>query len=278
MDIIYVRGEFVKRCEALIPIDDLGFLRAHGVFEVFRTYDQLPFHMETHFDRLFASAQKLNIQVPYSRNQLASIIDELIARNSHRTEHVFRLILTSGNTKNSFDPIPSTPPSLYIICEALHNIPSRFYASGIRLMTYPFLRPFPLCKTIGYTFAVTGVLEAKQANADDILYTHQETLLECSTSNFFCVIDGVLYTANAYVLPGITREVTLDLAKQMGLEVSFAPVRVEQIPTITEAFITSSLKEIMPVGQIDQYLIDSNGPITCQLKTLFMKRSHPAFI
>lgn len=261
----FINGSFVSEGDAKISVLDLGLLRGFGVFEYLRTYRSRPFHLEEHLQRLQNSAEHLRLPLPYPTYELSQIIHTLIDQEVQKSssECGIKIILTGGVSSDQF--MPQNKPSCIVFAYPHTSYPS--YPNGIHIVSTFFQRAFPHCKTTQYLSAIAAL---QGTPAQEALYiTPQGELLEGTTSNFFAVRQGTLYTSDSpLLLRGITRFLVLRLAQQLNIPISFDPLFINDIPRCDEAFITATNKEVTPVATIDQMSLKT-GPITQRLKQAF---------
>jgi len=112
----YIGGRWVHPHEATISINDTAILRAYSVFESLRTYDRRPFHLDEHLTRLYRSAQLIDLAIPYSREQIAAVVREVIERNTYKHATI-RIFVTGGETEDSI--LPSGKPVLVVLITPL---------------------------------------------------------------------------------------------------------------------------------------------------------------
>lgn len=260
--IYYINGNYVPGSEAKLSVFDLSILRGFGVFDYLRTYKKRPFHLWDHLERLNYSAENLRLKIPYSLAEIASIIDSLIELN-HLEEAGIKIIVTGGISPDQFTPQKA---SLIILVFALTKYPKLFYTKGVSAITTSLARSFPKLKTTQYIPAIV-TLQANHQAKEAIYLNQARELLEATTSNFFCFKKNILYTCNSdEILLGITREIVLKLAAQK-FPIQLRPVTYEELPTIDEAFITASNKEVMPIVKIDHHPIGT-GEVGLRTKEL----------
>lgn len=149
-------------------------------------------------------------------------------------------------------------------------LPADYYTHGVAVTVATNLqRANPLIKRAD--FAEARKRSDSGAASYEVLLVHGDKILEGASSNFYGVRNGVLYTAGAGVLEGITRAIILDLVQQLQLPLCLEPLQVNEIHTLTEAAISSSSRGLLPVVQIDGTIIGNGkpGPITRQLMTAY---------
>jgi branched-chain amino acid aminotransferase len=265
----YVGGRWVHPNEATISINDITVLRGYSVFESLRTYNRRPFHLGEHLERLSRSAELIDLEIPYTRDFVAAVIHDAIARNMY-THATIRILITGGESEDGI--LPSGKPTLAVLITPLAERDMERFAQGYKVITSHLQRVSPEAKTTNYVAAVRSLKEAVRRGATDALFVNEHGhVLEGTRSNFFVFKGDTLITPRAGVLMGITRMVVLSLA-QGRFPIEERPILLEELAEIDEAFITSSSKEIMPVVQVDELLIGNGkpGPRTYELEQRFI--------
>jgi branched-chain amino acid aminotransferase len=253
----YISGQWIHPNEATISINDVAVLRGYSVFESLRTYDRRPFHLEEHLNRLYRSAEIIELAVPYSRNDIAAVVQEVIKRNSYKHATI-RILVTGGESEDGI--LPTGKPVLAVLITPLGERDMERFAKGYKVITTHLQRTSPEAKTTSYVAAVRALKEAARHNAADALFVNEQGhVLEGTRSNFFVFRGNTLVTPRNGVLMGVTRNVVLELA-QGRFPVEERPILLDELPLVDEAFITSSSREITPVVQIDDLVIGSGKP------------------
>lgn len=256
----YVAGTWVHPDQARISINDLAVLRGYSAFEALRTYDRRPFRLQDHLERLYRSAEMIDLALPYTREEIAGVVREIVARNRYRHAAV-RLLLTGGESENGV--MASGEPQLIVMISQLGERDAERFARGVRLITTRLQRETPEAKTSNYTSAVRALKEAARLGADDALFVNERgEVQECTRSNFFLFQGDTLVTPRAGILLGITRTVVLELARDR-FAIEERPVLLTELARADEVFITSSSQEITPVVQIDDLVIGNGRPGVC---------------
>ncbi len=266
----YIGGQWVHPDNAAISINDVAVLRGYSVFESLRTYDRRPFHLDQHLTRLYRSARLIEMEIPWSREQIAEVIREIIARNTYRHATI-RLLVTGGESEDGI--LPSGKPLLVVLITPLGERDMERFAQGCKLITTKLQRNSPEAKTTNYIAAVRALKEAVRRDAADALFVNQrDHVLEATRSNFFIFRGNTLVTPRRGILIGVTRNVVLELARS-SFAVEERPILLEELAIADEAFITSSSKEITPVVQIDDLVIGDGkpGPRTYELEHRFIE-------
>lgn len=265
----YINGHWVHPHEATVSINDVAILRGYSAFEALRTYNRHPFHLDEHIDRLYHSAQLIELEIPWPREHIASLVQEIIARNAYK-DAAIRILVTGGESEDGI--LPSGKPTLAVLITPLAERDMERFAKGCKLITTRLRRDAAEAKTTNYLAAVRALKEATHRGATDALYVNEQNqVLEATRSNFFIFRGDTLATPNKGVLIGVTRNAVLELARGR-FNIEERPILLAELPQADEAFITSSSKEITPVVQIDDLIIGNGtpGPRTHELEQRFI--------
>jgi branched-chain amino acid aminotransferase len=160
--------------------------------------------------------------------------------------------------------VPLDVDEILISVEPFEVYPAEFYQRGVRCATTRLSRHTPLAKSPNFIAVSRESKAALDPGLHELLMVDaQGQILEGISSNFYAVLKGVLRTAGEGVLEGITRHIVLQAAADV-IPIDYHPVRVSDLMLVSEAFITSSSREVMPVIQIDEHIIGAGqpGPIT----------------
>ncbi|GLV56207.1 branched chain amino acid aminotransferase [Dictyobacter sp. S3.2.2.5] len=253
----YVNGNWVHPHEASISINDVGVLRGYSVFESLRTYHRRPFHLDEHLQRLYRSAQLIELDVTFSFDVLRNIVLDSIERNTY--EHAtIRLLVTGGISEDGV--LPAGQSGLAVMVTPLAERDMERFSRGCKLITTHLTRAIPEAKTSNYISAIQALKEAALQKASDALFVNEHGhVLESTRSNFFVFHGDTLVTPQSDVLIGVTRNAVLELARRR-FTVEERPIHLHELASIDEAFITSSSKEITPVVQINDIVIGNGKP------------------
>lgn len=257
MKYCYFNGEITLQKNAVVQIDDIGMLRGYGVFDFLRTYNGKPFLMHEHLLRLKNSAKSLGLKIPLDKSEIESLIAKLLKKNKVQDAQV-RILLTGGKTINGmgFDP---KHPTFAILIEPLALLPAELYQQGAKVITDNHLRHVYSAKTTNYINAISLAEPRKKNAAIEILYFFNDSVLECSTSNFFLIKDDTVITPKENVLLGMTRNILLKLIeKEFAIEER--EIKISELKEADEAFLTATNKEVLPIVKIDTLRI-GNGKV-----------------
>lgn len=261
--VVCVDGTIATANEAHVSALDRGFLYGDSAFEVTRTYGGRPFRLAAHLDRLAASCARLRIAPP-DRGALEAELARTIAR-SGLGECYLRVVVTRGGGPIGIDPATASGGAILIYALALRLPPPETYERGIAVALVPGSKEQALsvAKSGNYLSAVLAVAEARLRGADDaILCGAGGEILEGATSNVFVVQEGVVRTPPLAVgvLEGITRRTVIELAIRMGRPVQPTLLFPPALYRASEVFVTSSIREVVPVVRVDDVTIGDGRP------------------
>jgi branched-chain amino acid aminotransferase len=266
--IYYVNGNYVKKENAFIHVNDIGLLRGYAVFDYLKTYYGKPFRLNDHLERLQNSAKYIGLRLPKSINEIKQICFELLNRNNF-TESNIRVVATGGVGPDSKT---KGEPTLIVTCEPRINLDSKFYSEGVKIKSVNGKREISFSKTCNYIAAIDYIDEYKKEGFQEILYVQEGRILECTSSNIFIFNGNSLITPAEGILYGITRKVILEIVRPL-FEIEEKEITYEEAVNSDEVFIASTEREIMPVVCIDDKIIgDGNiGVRTRNLRQEFGK-------
>lgn len=279
--VVLVNGELLPRAEARVSVFDSVVQGGDAVWEGLRVYEGRVFALDRHLDRLFASAHALRFEGVPSRDEVRrAVVDTLVANGMYDGAHV-RLTLTRGpKVSSGMSPTMNRAGcSLIVLAEWKAPV---YESSGIRLITASVRRnsPSTLDSKIHHNNLLNNILakiEADLAGADDALMLDLHGFVaETNATNVFLVRKGAVVTPHADAcLPGITREVVLELAQETGLRATERNVSLSEVYTADEVFTTGTMGELTPVLEVDGRTIADGtpGPITQRLRELHGTRT-----
>jgi len=271
-EIVYLNGSLVPLSQARLSPFDWGFIYGYGLFETMRAYSGRIFRLEKHLARLTRSAEFLGITSESIQTLEKALYDTLQANNL--SDARIRLTLSGGVGEPAPDPLAPRTPTLFIIARNYTPYPDYVYQRGFKAIVSDIRRytqsRASATKSLNYMDSLLARREAKLAGADEaIMLNEQGFLAEGSTSNIFLISDNTLLTPSqdSGILPGITREVVLEIAASSNIQAVERKISPEELLQAKEAFLTNSLLEIMPLTQVSEQNIGSGkaSAITQQL-------------
>lgn len=265
----FLNGKLVKEEEMVVSMRDLGFMRGYAVFDFLITYpSQRPFMLDKHIDRLFHSAELIELATPWSKQQVRQWVMETLAANNDGEEKGIKIVISGGVSQSL---LPENSPTIAIFVDTRHPFPAAWYEKGVGVMTVHFRRYTPEAKSNNYIEAVKQAQAAKKIDAIEPAYYDDTQVFEGATSNIFAVIGGKLVTPKSNILAGVTRGVLLELLPTVGIPVELRDFTFAELLSADEIFLAASNKEVMPVTRMDGNPVASGmvGPITKEVMKQF---------
>ena len=280
---IWYNGEFVEWQNATTHVLNHGLHYGSCVFEGLRVYGEKIYKLEKHTDRLFFSAQRMGIDVPYSKDEINRAHEETIKKMNIKYGYV-RPVIWRGSEMMAI----SAQKNKINVAVATWEWPSYFTQEdrlkGISLQTAVWKRPPPDCiptdtKAAGlYMICTLSKHEAeKNGYTDALMLDYKGRVSESTGSNIFLVINGEIHTpVPDCFLNGITRQAVIEIAKNEGINVIERDIYPDEISKAEEIFLTGSAVEVTPVGKIDNQNFKV-GDITTKISGLYMKEVDPNY-
>ncbi len=262
--VVYLNGEYLPRSEAKLSVDERGFFFGDGVYEVTRAVDGRLFESARHLKRLARGLRELRLDPPLSLEEVEQVSLELLRRNDLTAgEGTIYLQITRGAAPRTHHfPPPGTPCTVFLSAQRF-ALPTAHRATGIAVVTYPDIR-WSRCdiKTVNLLAAVMAKQHAVDHGVFEAIFVREGAVTEGSHTNVFGVIDGELrtYPSSNLILPGITRDVVLEVARELGVTVNETPFHIHHLPQLQECFLTGTTTDVMPVVSIDGVAVGDGTP------------------
>ena len=281
---VSVNGRITGERDAVISVFDHGFLYGEGVYETMRTYAGRPFLLERHMRRLRHSARLISLVLPLSDEELATHIGRTMGEaDLGGAEAYIRVLVTRGIGELTYDLRATPTPSVVIIVKPHMELPAETYERGVSVTIVDVVRNHPgsvnpLIKSNNLMNSALAMQQALARGAfEGAMRNYRGELTECTTANLFVVKDGAAITPPlaAGLLPGITREFLFEIGRDVGITVTEATLRDEDLYGADEAFLTSTTREIVPITRVDDRIVGVGlpGPITRSLLAAFRGRT-----
>lgn len=255
--IVYLNGEFLPLNQAKVSVMDRGFLFGDGVYEVIPVYGGRPLRLDEHMERLASSLRGIRITPPLSNAEWASIFSRLI-QGAH-DQSIYLQVTRGVAPKRDHAIPPDIEPTVFAMCTPIAPLP----VDGIRTITVDDIR-WDWCHIKAITLLSNVLLrqEAIDRGCTEAILVRDGYAIEGAASNLFVLVDGVLVTPpkSNELLPGITRDLVLELAAQHGIPASERRITLQELKTAPEVWMTSSTREIMPVIELDGAPVGSGSP------------------
>ena len=277
--LVYLDGEFLPKEEAKISVDDRAFLFGDGVYEVTRCVRGELFEEDRHWRRLQSGLRDLAIPAAsIDRSHIRDIHQRLLEDNGLAdADATVYLQITRGVAPRAHAfPSPPVTPTVYAYA-APFVIPTELRRKGVKAITHPDIR-WSRCdiKTVNLLPNVVAKQRAVEAGAWEAVLVRDSAITEGALTSVFGVIDGELrtYPRSNYILPGVTREVVLELARELGIPTREAPIFVEEIGRLEELFLTGTTTDVQPIVELNGRPIGdgARGPVVESLQRALMER------
>jgi branched-chain amino acid aminotransferase len=264
---IWMHDKLVDQAEAMVSVFDHGLLYGDGVFEGIRVYGGKVFEMEAHLKRLYESAKVLRLDIGMGVDELRDATEKTVAANGIVDGYI-RLVITRGVGDLGLNPFVCEKPGIIIIAASIQLYPEELYETGLKVVSVSTMRCHPLAlapqvKSLNYLNNVMAKVESIDQGADEaIMYNHLGYVAEASADNVFIVKDGVVKTppTEAGSLGGITREVVIRLAREIGYEVVERNLTRVDLYVSDEFFMTGTAAEVIAIVGIDGRVIGDGKP------------------
>ncbi len=279
---IYISGEYFSKEDAKVSVFDHGFLYGDGIFEGMRAYGGKIFRLREHMERLWESAKSIMLRIPMSMEEMEAACNQTLQANG-LTDGYLRLVVTRGMGTLGLDADLCDNPRVIIIAAKLSLYPQEYYDKGLEIVTASTVRTnpgmlSPQVKSLNYLNNILAKIEGQLVGCVEVLLLNTKgEVAEASGDNIFIWKRGVLHTPppEAGILEGITRQVVLDLAKELGMPTKEVPMTRHDIYTADECFLTGSAAELIPVVKLDGRAIGDGkpGPVMKRLLERFQEET-----
>ncbi|MCC6465254.1 MAG: aminotransferase class IV [Planctomycetes bacterium] len=275
--VISVNGRFVPPGEATVSVLDHGFLFGDSIYEVVRTVNGRLFAADRHLKRLRNSADRLELKLPHDDDWFVQHLRDMQQRRDG-SESYLRVIVTRGEGALDLHPGTCTCPGVIGIAKALPRWDDELYAHGCKIIVADVRRnpkqaTDPAIKSGNYLNNVLAIMEARRQGATEALMMNVHGFLtECTTSNVFVVKGGVVKTPalDQGLLEGVTRGFVLEVCRGLKLPVEETSLTADDLHRADEVFITSTTRDVMPVGLVGQHKLHSvPGSITLRIANAY---------
>jgi D-alanine transaminase len=274
-NIVYLNGTYLPVNEAKISVMDRGFLFGDGVYEVIPAYGGVLFRLDGHLERLNNSLSSIRLPNPHTSAQWREILSGLLTKGVDQSVYL-QVTRGSAPKRDHAFPEPITPTVFAMVS----NInPHRDADNGLKAISQEDNR-WHMCDTKAITLLANVLLRQQAIDhhcAEAILFKGGY-LTEGAASNVFAVVDGVLVTPpkSPNILPGITRDIILEIAAANNIPHSERAITKTEMETASELWITSSSREIIPITELDGRIIGTGkpGPVWRTFYALFQQYKH----
>ncbi|TQR14645.1 D-amino-acid transaminase [Psychrobacillus soli] len=269
-------NEIINEEEVKIGYEDRGYQFGDGIYEVIKIYNSNVFTAEEHIDRLYASADKIQLVIPYTKDVMHKMIHDLIETNEVENGQIYLQVTRGTSPRQHNFPTPEVESVLTAYTKETSR-PLTQLENGVKACFVEDIR-WLRCdiKSLNLLGNVLAKQEAISKDCYEAIQHRGEIITEGSSSNVYGIKDGVLYThpVNNLILNGITRKVILDCCAEVGLEVVEEAFTKEQALAMDEMIMSSTSTEVMPIISIDGQHIGNGkrGEWTVKLQQAFEQK------
>lgn len=268
---VFHNGRLLPLSEVRLSPGQAGLLNGWGVFSTLRIYRGRPFEFDHHFDRLARDAERISLPLPYSRRQVHDAVNELIAANRLQ-DACMRIYFVNNQSAvwSSGEEFPGTDWIMYTV-----DLPTRRGAVKLALQENGRYAAHPLAgtKVTSWLQNVWVVEQAHRRGLEDaILLNEHGNVTECTAANLYIVKNGEVVTPplSSGCLAGVSRLLLEQMAPEAGVPIIERDFKAEELYAANEVFISSTTRQIQPVGQIeDRKYAPAPGPMTQRLANVF---------
>jgi branched-subunit amino acid aminotransferase/4-amino-4-deoxychorismate lyase len=271
--VVFLNGKFLPEADAVVPLNDRGFLLGDGLFETMRVAGGRPFRLAQHLERLVRGADFLKIKLPFPPKELQKLAGELVEKNN-LPDSILRVTLTRGPGPRGYSPKNCGVPTLAMALSPV-PLPNADEPLQWSMVTSPFRIPagdtLSSFKTTSKILNVLARAEAEERGADEalLLNTNGE-VAETAGGNIFWIFQERICTVptGRGVLPGITRAVVLEICQSLGLEANKRVIKPEHLRNAEGIFVTQSALGIVPVVAFDDEPV-APSPLVDQIASAY---------
>ncbi len=254
--IVFLNGNFLPEADAVVPLNDRGFLLGDGLFETIRVAQGRPFRLAQHLERLARGADFLKIKLPFTAKEIQKFAGELIGKNN-LPDAVLRVTLTRGPGARGYSTKGADQPTLALTLQPLppengdEPLLWSLVTSSFRIPASDALSSF---KSTSKILNVLARAEAEEKGADEALLVNTNgEVAETAGGNIFWIYRDKICTVptGRGVLPGITRAVVLEICQALGLETNKRVIKPEMLRNAEGIFVTQSALGLIPVAAFD---------------------------
>ena len=280
MDIlINVNGELFKRDEAKISVFDSGFLLGDGVWEGIRMHKSSLVFIEDHLDRIFQSADGINLKITLSKDEIINEVNRTLSANNMKDDVHIRLIISRGDKITPYqNPNANVGPINFVIIPEYKKTDPDTYAYGIKIGRVSVIRPnnsilSPQLNTLSKLNCIQGSIEANKLGYDEgIMNDINGNISTCNSTNLFFVNEKQILTSTGeHCLNGITRGKVLEICNKFEFKCKKIDFKFEDIANCEEAFVTGTFAGVIPVSHLENRKLEStnSSSITNKIRLLY---------
>jgi D-alanine transaminase len=259
---VYLNGDFLAPEAAKVSAFDRGFIFGDGIYEVIPVFGREPFRLPHHLHRLAHSLEAVHITNPLSGSEWGAMIHSLIETCPAEDQSVY-LQVTRGPAPRDHAFPGEISPTVFAYSKPLKTPGVQELNQGVRAIVADDIR-WDRCDIKAIALLANVILrqQAVEQGAAETILIHDGEVTEGAASNIFVVLGGTLVTPpkSRQILPGITRDLVVELAGQHGVPYEERSVLREELFAADEVWMSSSMKEILPIVRIDDHVVGNGKP------------------
>jgi D-alanine transaminase len=271
--VVYLNGAFLSPDAAKVSVFDRGFIFGDGVYEYIPVFGQRLFRLPQHLARLEASLREVRIPNPLTPAQWREMFDRLIAGNDTDDQSIY-IHITRGVAPRDHGFPENVTPTLFVYAQPLKYPTTEQLAQGVAAITTHDIR-WGRCDIKAIALLANALLrqQAIEAGAAEAILLRDGFMTEGAACNIFVVSDRRAITPpkGPFILPGITRDLALELMRAHGVPCEERAVTEVELRTADEIWLTSSSKEILPITRLDGRAVGTGkpGPLHARVFALY---------
>ena len=273
MKYVYLNGEFLPPDQAKVSVFDRGFVFGDGVYEVIPVFGGRMFRLPHHLMRLANSMDAIRLRHPHTAEEWKAIFTRLITEGGGGDQSIY-LQVTRGVAPRDHAFPANVVPTVFAYAHPLKYPPAEQLATGIAAITTEDIR-WQRCDIKAIALLANALLrqQAIDQGAVEAILVRDGFMTEGAASNIFIVRQGRLITPpkGPFILPGVTRDLIVEIARAHNVPCDERSVRIDEMNTADEVWMTSSTKEILPITRIDGKPVANGkpGPMHARMFALY---------
>ncbi len=256
--IVYINGEYLPQSQATVSVLDRGFLFGDGVYEVIPVFAGKPLRLTEHLDRLQRSMNRVSLKNPLAQHEWEEIFQTLLEGNPGGDRSIYLQVTRGAAPIRDLSFSEDIEPTVFVMVNDIKPVDYAKLEKGIEAITVDDFR-WKACdiKSVSLIANVMIRLSANVQNVMDAIMVRDGLVTEGTASNIFVVHGGIISTPpkSDCLLPGITRDLVIELALANGLTVDERDIQQGELETADEIWLTSSTREIAPVVKLDNRVV-----------------------
>ena len=275
--VVYLNGDYLPQSQARISVLDRGFLFGDGVYEVIPVFGGEPLRLNEHLERLQRSMDRVGLQNPLSISEWNDVFQTLLERNPGGDRSIYLQVTRGVSPVRDLSVTEDTAPTVFVMVNDIKPVEYDTLERGIEAITVDDFR-WKACdiKSVSLIANVMIRLHANRSSVVDAIMVRDGLLTEGTASNVFMVHDNVIATPpkSECLLPGITRDLVIELARANGFIIEERDIRESELETADEIWLTSSTREIAPVVKINEHTVGNGVAGECWKKMIAIYQAY----